>query len=312
MIESQTKMQNILEARRILGLNSGYTPDQLKSAFRNAAKMNHPDILGGSHELFLAIKSAFDLLNEQFIIRDTEAAGEDIEIDVILEWTEFLHGSNRTLDLSTKSLKMTCMSCLGSGEKPSTRMTKCMFCLGTGSTEDQTVLGKTVTKPCSECRGLGKIRIGKCNKCSGTGQTFIEWKYEIDFPPGLFPGNILKFKNRGGPGEPPGSLTVRIKVKPTKDYEVGDDFIKQILPVNFAQYTLGGMIDIKDPYGKNFTCKIPNHRDKSQIEVSEKGVILPNRQNRSSLCIEFKPYIPEKISRRAELLLRDLTQEWEP
>lgn len=49
------------EPRSILGLPDGFTPDQLKDAYRNAVRKAHPDH-GGSHDEFLKVQAAYDHL----------------------------------------------------------------------------------------------------------------------------------------------------------------------------------------------------------------------------------------------------------
>lgn len=52
------------EARAILQLNPGYTPEDLKRAYRVLAKKTHPDA-GGSSEEFLKVKAAYDALTSK-------------------------------------------------------------------------------------------------------------------------------------------------------------------------------------------------------------------------------------------------------
>lgn len=60
------------EARRLLGLQTGFTEDDLKKAWKKAAKENHPD-LGGDVEKFKKISEANDLL--QLSLKRGSASG---------------------------------------------------------------------------------------------------------------------------------------------------------------------------------------------------------------------------------------------
>lgn len=48
----------------ILGVESDASPEQIKSAYRRAAKRCHPDQSGGGSEPFLAIQEAYDVLGD--------------------------------------------------------------------------------------------------------------------------------------------------------------------------------------------------------------------------------------------------------
>ena len=51
------------QALEVLGLQSGATERQLKSAYRSKAKEHHPD-KGGDKENFIIVKTAYDMLVE--------------------------------------------------------------------------------------------------------------------------------------------------------------------------------------------------------------------------------------------------------
>lgn len=51
----------LVEARSILHVGASYTVEELKSAYRLAAKKHHPDT-GGSAEMFVCVRHAYDLL----------------------------------------------------------------------------------------------------------------------------------------------------------------------------------------------------------------------------------------------------------
>lgn len=50
------------QALRLLGLSEGFTDDDLRKAYRKAAKSAHPD-LGGDAQKFMLIKEAHEFLS---------------------------------------------------------------------------------------------------------------------------------------------------------------------------------------------------------------------------------------------------------
>lgn len=55
---------NYAEACKILGLEAGFTDAELKTAYRRAANVAHPDV-GGSDEEFVGISSAYKFLDRR-------------------------------------------------------------------------------------------------------------------------------------------------------------------------------------------------------------------------------------------------------
>lgn len=52
------------DARAILGLRVGYSPNDLKSAYHKAAKQYHPDTPGGSPERMKEVNAAYSKLKD--------------------------------------------------------------------------------------------------------------------------------------------------------------------------------------------------------------------------------------------------------
>ena len=52
---------NRREALKLLGLNSNYSADDLKKAYRKVCKVAHPDV-GGNADYFKSIVTAYELL----------------------------------------------------------------------------------------------------------------------------------------------------------------------------------------------------------------------------------------------------------
>ena len=71
---------NLLEARKILGVDANASFDEVRRRFRILAKQYHPDIVGtGEEKTFVIISSAYLLLqSDQLGIKNEEIASEDI------------------------------------------------------------------------------------------------------------------------------------------------------------------------------------------------------------------------------------------
>lgn len=310
MVSPQSRPNKLKAALEFFGLDAKFSEKSLKQAFKSFVAIHHPDKPGGSHEVFLEATRIYEYLLAHLQTSKVRSVGEDIHIDINIDWKTFLYGSKVSVELSTTKQTGTCPECSGSGHKSSTRLSKCMFCLGLGY-HTHKALGAEHRSSCEECSGTGKIRIGTCNKCNGSGTHVLEWTYEIELPPGLFPGNLLKFRGKGGPGEIPGDLTILINVRTPNNIELTADRILKRVEIDFASVACGGSYKVESLYGTPFIIKIPNTDQDRLVQVPEAGVKLPSAKF-SPLWIEIIPYIPVNMSKRAALLLQELKSEWNP
>jgi molecular chaperone DnaJ len=109
-----------------------------------------------------------------------------------------------------------CEECNGTGAKPGTYPTQCPSCKGTGQvTRSQGFF--TISTTCGQCHGDGKSISHPCKECRGLGKVRKNKKIQIKIPPGVDMGSKLRIRGGGEPGErggPSGDLFVFIYVEP--------------------------------------------------------------------------------------------------
>jgi len=306
----KTERELIQESIRLLGISIPFTYQDLKTAFKQAARVHHPDVNGGDSTSFIRIKDAYEYLSENLDKLEDHHQGEDIEVNVELNWDEFLNGCSKTIECRTRAQKSLCPTCKGTGEKPKTRISKCMTCNGRGFSIQNQSDGTTSQRICDDCIGLGKIKLGKCNKCDGTGFCHLEWKTDLSIPSGLLPNTLIKYKQRGAPGNPYGDLILRINVTAQPPYKLDSSVLTKTVGVNFAHVALGKSIVIQDPYGNSHVISLQSLKSRNCITLNNAGAIGPNGE-RSPLRIELNAKIPTQLSHRSLLLLQDLCEEWD-
>jgi molecular chaperone DnaJ len=126
--------------------------------------------------------------------------------------------------------KQACPDCSGSGAKAGTKPRTCAACKGTGqyvaSQHRGNVLIQTATT-CANCSGRGKFIDEPCPKCSGTGENRQVQTLEIQIPPGIEEGAVLRVPGHGEPapaqGGLPGDLYVHVTSADPRFTRMGAD-----------------------------------------------------------------------------------------
>lgn len=200
-----------IHAKKLLGLpaDGTLTAHALKSQFRIASRIHHPDV-GGDAAAFIMIKEAYD-----WLLANANLVTDQIQDLVTFEGRRLSDlGKGYPLTVSAK----TCEGCEGKGYKAYHRQVHppCSQCGGTG----------LVRFPCRHCNGTGKYihpntgrEVGQCRSCSGSGwfYPFSKWhplQFGMDMDPKPVPGTDkpgIPCKRCRGTGEDPFDL------RPTKE-----------------------------------------------------------------------------------------------
>src|SRR5487761_1106404 len=95
--------------------------------------------------------------------------GNDLQLQVTIEFEEAIRGVTRTFELTRHSR---CPACSGSGAQPGTGSVPCSDCGGQGQVQRvrQSLLGQMVTvETCPRCQGEGQMIDSPCASCHGQG-----------------------------------------------------------------------------------------------------------------------------------------------
>jgi DnaJ homolog subfamily A member 2 len=205
-----------------LGVKTSATIDDIKHAFRNLAKLHHPD-KGGNPEHFKKISGAYEVLSDtsQRAIYDSSRGGvrppapppphfafsfgfppgarrmpppgwaravtpqPPIRVPVTLE--EIYSGTVKNVNVTYEAR---CTDCDGSGGKPGTSRILCSMCNGQGSKITVMQLGPGVLQQmyslCSACVGQKSVIAPEnvCDRCAGSGIAKTSEDITVTIPPG--------------------------------------------------------------------------------------------------------------------------------
>src|SRR5262249_51277577 len=140
-----------------------------------------------------------------------------------------------------------CGDCSGSGAAPGSTTERCSVCNGRGRVRyQQGVFPIAIERPCSRCRGTGRIVVDPCKDCRGAGLVSRSRTIEVTIPAGIENGATRVVEQGGNvtrPDKAAGDLELTVRVAAHAFFRrVGDDIVCA-LPISFAQAALGSEIE---------------------------------------------------------------------
>jgi molecular chaperone DnaJ len=233
--------------------------------------------------------------------------GGDVETEVTLDFAEAVRGVTVPLRISSPHA---CRTCNGSGAKPGTAPRTCPTCGGTGAVGvNQGPF--SLSQPCRDCRGRGRIVDDPCPDCHGTGTTSRERTLTIRIPAGVSDGQRIRLKGKGSPGEgggPAGDLYVVVHVAPHPVFKRRGDHLTIAVPVTFAEAALGAEITVPTLDG-TVTLKVPAGTSSGRtFRVKGRGVVRPDGKA-GDLLVTVEVAVPKKLSAKAREALEALAAE---
>ena len=233
--------------------------------------------------------------------------GADLRFDLEISFEEAAFGLEKEINLYRDEV---CDHCHGEGAEPGSKVETCPECNGSGYVRftQNTMFGQMVNeRPCSRCKGEGKIISEPCKECRGKGTVKRNKKLKIKIPAGVDNGSRLRVSNEGeagAKGGPSGDLYVYLYVKPHKFFERDGTTVLCEVPINIVQATLGA--DIKGPtLDGQVTMKIPEGTQPGKVmRIKGKGIPSLRNSSRGDQLVRIKVVVPTKLSDKQKDALR--------
>ncbi len=335
----------------VLGVGRNASDAEIRAAFRRKAAQHHPDRNPGDHaaqERFKELNQAHQVLSDPQKRAAWDRFGEaafrpggvgpgvgfaDIGLDGIfgdiLGAFGFRGGDRGTVKKKVRlsfedaaegcDTKVTydhmdsCDACRGSGAEPGTSVESCGACGGRGRVRfQQGILPIAVERPCSRCRGVGRIPSTPCARCSGSGLVQVTRTRVVEIPAGIESGASRVVEGAGHrtrPDRPPGDLELVVEVEPHPFFKrAGDDVVCHV-PITFAQAALGGEVEVPTLTGKVRLRVPPATQPGSVLRIRGKGLPHRLRGGRGDQLVEVSVEIPTGLSERATELIEELAGE---
>ena len=233
--------------------------------------------------------------------------GADLRFDLEISFEEAAFGLEKEINLYRDE---TCDHCYGEGAEPGSKVESCPECNGTGYVRftQNTMFGQMVNeRPCSRCKGEGKIISEPCKECRGKGTVKRNKKLKVKIPAGVDNGSRLRVSGEGeagAKGGPSGDLYVYLYVKPHKFFERDGTTVLCEVPINIVQATLGADIKVPTLDGQ-VTMKVPEGTQPGKVlRLKGKGIPSLRGGSRGDQLVRIKVVVPTKLSDKQKDALR--------
>jgi len=298
----------------VLGVAKDADDKAIKKAYRNLAKIHHPDKEGGDEEKFKEAAEAYEVLSDadkkakydQFGHEGMKSGGGFTHNDMSDFFEQFQAAQNNarrratsvnphigvTMNMSmdavyngrestiTYSRYEICGTCDGKGGK---NPTTCSSCNGAGRVQRR--LGNMlVMTTCGVCNGSGETFEESCTDCDVTGYQQVPFTTTIDIIPSVLHGDTITFGNLGNEVRKGvfGNLIVAIKHIPEDRFRVSDKdpfSLAHWVGLTYAEMVLGCSKIIPTISGGKIKITIPKlTHEGDELRVKGKGLKVVERQ----------------------------------
>jgi molecular chaperone DnaJ len=232
--------------------------------------------------------------------------GADLRYDLELSLEDAYNGTEVRIEVPSRE---SCGTCDGNGAKPGTTPSSCTTCNGVGQVRMQQGFF-SIQQTCPRCRGAGKTITDPCTTCRGEGWLHKENTLKVKVPAGVDTGNRIRLSNEGESGEnggPPGDLYVEIHVKQHPIFERDGNNLFCEVPIGFTSATLGGELEVPT-LNNRVNLKVPAGTQTGKLfRIRGKGVKAVNSSALGDLICRVVVETPVNLSKRQ----RELLQEFE-
>lgn len=267
----------------VLGVSSSASADEIQKAYRKLAKKLHPDLNPGdkaAEEKFKNVSAAYDLLSDaakrkRFDEGEIDASGAERPQHHFYRdyagsdgghayttnsgYADFMDGD----DAFAEFLRRTQQA------RANRRGQDLHFLLTIDFAESIAGANKRITLP--------------------DGATL-----DVNIPPGLVDGQILRLKGKGAPGSGtggPGDALIEVEVRPDRRFTREGDDISLELPISLSEAVLGARIRVPTPTGE-VTMSVPKGSN-TGTTLRLKGKGAPRREGGSGdQFVKLKVVLP--------------------
>ncbi|MBN1566388.1 MAG: J domain-containing protein [Acidobacteria bacterium] len=165
---------------------------------------------------------------------------------------------------------------------------------------------------CADCGGNGSKNNKVCASCRGSGSVHRLRALEVDVPPGVRDGTVIRLAGQGEAGSngaPPGDLYLRVALEPHHLFSiVGNDDVQIQLPVTPWEAALGTKIEVPTLDGPVKMTIPEGSQGGRRLRLRGQG-LRRRHGGRGDQYIQLKIEIPPTLSAREKELYGKLAAE---
>lgn len=277
-----------------------------------ASGFEYSDFGGFAADIFESFFGGFGNVNQQQRSRSGPTRGDDLRLDLKLEFKEAIFGGEKEIRIPHLE---TCQPCKGTGAKPGTGVKTCSTCNGSGkvSRSTRTPFGTFAqVSACPTCNGTGEVIEEKCESCGGAGRKQETKKVTIIIPPGVDNGTRLRVSREGDAGlrgGPPGDLQVFLAVESDPEFKRNGNDILSDVTISYIQAILGCRLRVNTVDGPQEINIPAGTQPNTVLRLENHGVPkLGNSVARGDHLMTVKVEIPTRLNPEEKELLEKLAK----
>jgi molecular chaperone DnaJ len=264
-----------------------------------------PNAFAGFEDIFGSLGDLFGFGGRRQ--RGGPQRGSDLRYDLEISFEESFTGTETSIQIPREE---TCETCSGSGAAAGSAPEVCTQCKGSGQLRFQQGF-LTVARPCSTCRGTGKVISKPCQACRGAGRVGRERKITAKIPAGIATGQRLRIYGEGehgSAGGPPGDLYVVVHVQDHDVFHREEDDLYCHLTVSYPTLAMGGTVAVPTMTGDD-QIKIPaGTQAGARFKLRGKGMPNVSGRGQGDLYAVTRVAIPKKLTKEQKHLLEELAK----
>lgn len=221
--------------------------------------------------------------------------GADLRYDLEISLEEAAKGTEKEIRYRRP---VSCKKCSGSGAEPGSSRVTCQTCGGSGQvTSNRGFI--SFRQVCPTCQGAGQTIEKPCSDCRGEGRVMDSSTVKVRVPAGVGTGSKLRSSGKGEAGYmggQAGDLYIIIHVKEHELFERHDNDLFCEVPIKFTLAALGGSIDVPTLFGKGH-LKIPaGTQTGTTFRLREQGIPALRGGRKGDLLIRVQVEVPTKLN----------------
>lgn len=318
---AEAKFKEISEAYDVLkDADKRAAYDRYGHAAFKQGGMGSPGGMGGmgGHDPFDIFREAFGGgggggIFEEFFgggggqSRGGASHGSDLRYDLEITLEEAAKGVEKEIRYRRP---VSCNKCNGSGAEPGSKKVTCPSCGGTGQVSSNRGF-ISFRQVCPSCQGAGQTIEKPCSGCRGEGRVMDGSTVKVRIPAGVSTGSKLRSAGKGEAGQmggQAGDLYIIIHVKEHELFERHENDLFCEVPIKFTLAALGGSISVPTLFGKG-SLKIPSGTQTgTTFRLREQGIPALRGGRKGDLLIRVQVEVPTKLNSDQKAKLEDYAE----
>ena len=234
--------------------------------------------------------------------------GADLRYNLEIDLKDAYGGDTVEVRVPTN---INCDTCDGSGAEPGSSPSRCDMCAGHGKVRAQQGFF-TIERTCPTCQGRGETISEPCTECRGAGRISKEKTLSVNIPAGVEDGTRIRITGEGEAGlrgGPTGDLYIFLDIQPHEFFQRDGADLFCGVPISMSTAALGGTIEVPTIDGGKARVKInEGAQTGSQYRLKNKGMTILRSKQTGDMYIQTTVETPRNLTKRQKELMQEFEE----